>query len=234
MRARPAGPAAPLILLVDDAEDLRTVLTGVLEAAGFRVVTAASGQEALRSVFAERPDLVVLDLGLPDLDGLEVLTRIRDMTDLPVLVLTARSVDWDKLKGFQLGADDYVTKPFSVSELMARVAALLRRVGGTARADAAPFAFGPWRVDPTALTASRSEETAALSRREVEMLALFARERGRIISRRTLLVEVWGMTHVDRIETRTVDMHIAKLRKKLGEDGRRGIETVRGEGYRLS
>ena len=95
MTARQAGPAAPLILLVDDAEDLRTVLTGVLEAAGFRVDTAASGHEALRSVFAGHPDLVVLDLGLPDLDGLEVLTRIRDMTDLPVLVLTARSVNPD-------------------------------------------------------------------------------------------------------------------------------------------
>jgi two-component system response regulator RegX3 len=151
-----------------------------------------------------------------------------------ILLLTARGAEEDVVHGFRCGADDYVTKPFSVAELTARIEALLRRTGGAARTTAGIFEFGAWRIDATLLTASRETDTVPLSRREVDMLALFSHERGRIVSRRTLLVEVWGMANVDRIETRTVDMHIAKLRKKIAADGRGTIETVRGEGYRFT
>ncbi|MGH7899557.1 MAG: response regulator transcription factor, partial [Candidatus Binatia bacterium] len=129
---------------------------------------------------------------------------------------------------------DYVTKPFSVAELMARVEALLRRTAGAAQPPAEPFDLGAWRVDPGARSARSAVATVELTEREVALLALFWRERGRIVSRRRLLAEVWGMRHVEEIRTRTVDVHIAKLRKKLSVDGDDGIETMRGEGYRFS
>jgi DNA-binding response OmpR family regulator len=141
------------------------------------------------------------------------------------------------LEGFRCGADDYVTKPFSVAELLARIDALLRRAGCLASAQLEPFAFGAWGVDPSARTATCKQGTIGLTGREVALLALFARERGRIVSRRRLLVEVWGLQHVEQIHTRTVDMHIAKLRKKIASHAAAGaadaIETVRGEGYRF-
>ena len=149
-------------------------------------------------------------------------------------MLTARGAEEDVVAGFRCGADDYVTKPFSVAELMARIEALLRRAIRPASASHRPFALGPWRVDPESGRALAGDVAVDLSRREIALLALFARERGRIVSRRTLLAEVWELRHVDQIQTRTVDMHVAKLRRKLGwsEDG--PIQTVRGEGYRYT
>jgi two-component system alkaline phosphatase synthesis response regulator PhoP len=138
------------------------------------------------------------------------------------------------LQGFRCGADDYVVKPFSIRELTARVEALLRRDGSLKSAPAAQqaFAFGQWQVDPGLLTARAESNTIDLTRRDVEILRLFAGERGRIVSRRRLLTEVWGYPTPDRVETRSVDMHIAKLRKKLAANDGMLIETVRGEGYR--
>jgi two-component system response regulator RegX3 len=149
-------------------------------------------------------------------------------------MLTARGSEDDVLEGFRAGADDYVTKPFSVAELMARVEALLRRAGRLPRAEETAFTLAAWTVDPAARTAERGEERIELSRLELGVLALLARERGRIVSRRALLREVWGLQHVDGIQTRTVDVHVAKLRKKLGMDESGPIETVRGEGYRFA
>jgi len=219
------------ILVVEDEEAIRSGLCDILTYHGYVPTAVENGNDGLRRALAGSYALVLLDIMLPDVSGFDVCRALRvERPQQAVLMLTARGAEEDVVRGFRCGADDYVTKPFSVSELMARIEAILRRTGGV-RGSAEPFAFGPWRIDPTMLMASRGAQTLALSRREIDMLALFARERDRIVSRRTLLVEVWGMAHVDRIETRTVDMHIAKLRKKMADAT---IETVRGEGYRFA
>jgi DNA-binding response OmpR family regulator len=174
----------------------------------------------------------VLDLMLPGISGFDVCERLRtEHPRLPILMLTARGAEEDILRGFRVGADDYVTKPFSLAELLARVNALLRRAGERAEA-ITPFRVGALEIEPARLVARDGDDEIELTRREVELLALLAEERGRIVSRRTLLREVWRFEHADQLETRTVDMHVAKLRKKLGA-ARDLIETVRGEGYRL-
>jgi DNA-binding response OmpR family regulator len=185
----------------------------------------------LRRALATPYALVLLDVMLPGKSGYEVCRELRAARPAQaILMLTARGAEADVLEGFRCGADDYLTKPFSVAELVARVEALLRRAGAT---PTETFSFGDWRVDPAARAAIRDGRAIELSSREVELLALFARERGRIVSRRRLLVELWGLQHVDGIATRTVDVHIAKLRKKIGAGERDPIETVRGEGYRF-
>jgi two-component system response regulator RegX3 len=223
------------ILVVEDELAIQRGLCDVLAYHGHAPIGVASGDDGLREGLRGGFDLVVLDVMLPGRSGFDVCQELRRSDPkLPILMLTARGAEEDVLRGFRCGSDDYVTKPFSIAELVARVEALLRRADPNGRAVAAPFVFGAWRVDPERLAAERDGEAIELSRREIEILALLVRERGRIVSRRRLLADVWGMGAPERIETRTVDMHIAKLRKKLGEDGRRGIETVRGEGYRLS
>jgi two-component system response regulator RegX3 len=207
----------------------------VLAYHGYEPTGVASGDEGLRQALAGAFDLVVLDLMLPGIGGFAVCRALRAHDPLlPILMLTARGSEEDVLEGFRCGSDDYVTKPFSVSQVVARIEALLRRArrGDSALSDA-PFAFGTWTIEPARLAARRDGAAIELSRRETEILALLVRERGRIVGRRRLLAEVWGFPAPERIETRTVDMHIAKLRRKLGEDGRCGIETVRGEGYRM-
>ena len=224
----------PRILVVEDEPAIQRGLCDVLAYHGYEPAGADSGDEGLRQGLAGGFDLVVLDLMLPGLGGFDVCRALRAHDPrLPILMLTARGAEEDVLEGFRCGSDDYVTKPFSVSQVVARIEALLRRSGRGEPLPAAPFPFGAWRVEPARLVAEREGAAVALSRRELEILALLARERGRIVGRRRLLAEVWGCGAPERIETRTVDMHIAKLRKKLGEDGRRLIETVRGEGYRL-
>jgi DNA-binding response OmpR family regulator len=171
---------------------------------------------------------------LPQLDGFEVCTRLRAAgKEQPVLMLTAKGSEDDVLRGFAVGADDYVTKPFSVRELLARVQVLLRR---TSRVPADTFRAGPFVVDP-ARSSARAEaggqEAVELTAREVRILRLLAEEPGRIVSRRTLLREGWDMNNAEHVETRTVDVHIAKLRKKLAPHGDALVETVRGQGYRL-
>ncbi len=220
------------ILVVEDEEAIRGGLCDVLAFHGYAPVAVESGEEGLESGLSERFDLVILDLMLPGLSGLDVCRALREkIPALPILMLTAKGSEDDVVKGLRCGADDYVTKPFSIRELVARVDALLRRTGAL---DHGAFTFGPWEVDAAGLRASRGARTIDLTRREVALLKIFGRENGRILSRRTLLQEVWGLIHVDEIETRTVDVHIAKLRKKI--DGRGGpsmIETVRGAGYRV-
>jgi DNA-binding response OmpR family regulator len=221
------------ILVVEDETAIRVGLCDVLAYHGHAPDGVDSGEEGLRRALATPYALVLLDVMLPGKSGFDVCRELRAARPAQaILILTARGAETDVLEGFRCGADDYVTKPFSLAELMARVEALLRR-SGTAAVEPAPFAFGDWRVDPVARTAARDAAVVPLSSREVALLALFARERGRIVSRRRLLAEVWGLRHVDGIETRTVDVHIAKLRKKIAAGEREPIETVRGEGYRF-
>ena len=222
------------ILVVEDEVAIQRGLCDVLAYHGYEPTPVGTGEDGLREGLTNGFDLVLLDIMLPGMSGFDVCRELREsLPRLPILMLTARGSEEDVLRGFREGSDDYLTKPFSISELLARVEALLRRAGKAAAPAAKPFDFGPWQVDPERLVAERDGEAVELSRRELEMLALFVEESGRIVSRRALLQQVWGFDSPERIETRTVDMHIAKLRKKLGEDGRRLIETVRGEGYRL-
>ena len=222
------------ILVVEDEEAIRRGVCDVMAFHGHLPTGVATGDEGLRQGMDPRFELVILDIMLPGRSGFDVCTELRAARpQLPILMLTARGSEEDVLRGFACGSDDYVTKPFSVAELVARVEALLRRTGKLARANPAPFAVGAWRVDPETLRAEREGESVGLSRLEFDLLALLARESGRIVSRRMLLQEVWGYDTPERVETRTIDVHVANLRKRLGDEGRRRIETVRGEGYRL-
>lgn len=242
------------ILVVEDEEAILRGLCDVLAFQGYAPEGVARGDLGLERALdaAAPPALVVLDVMLPGLSGYDVCERLRaERPQLPILMLTARGGEEDILRGFRSGADDYVTKPFSVAQLVARVDALLRRSGAVHNEEKStiPFAFGHWTVEPELRRATRAApvphpgrdeggqergpEAIELTPRDLELMRFFAEEAGRILSRRRLLTEVWGYPDPDRVETRSVDMHIAKLRKKLGaEDGAR-IETIRGEGYRF-
>ena len=223
------------VLVVEDEAAIRTGLCDVLAFRGYAPTGVATGDDGLREAVSGRHALVLLDVMLPGMSGFDVCRAVRERRpDQPILMLTARGSEDDVLEGFRCGADDYVTKPFSVAELMARVEALLRRAGRLPRTEETPFTLAAWTIDPAARVAARGEDRIELSKLEVGVLALLARERGRIVSRRALLREVWGLQHVDGIQTRTVDVHVAKLRKKLGMDESGPIETVRGEGYRFA
>jgi len=223
------------VLVIEDEAAICNGLCDVLAFHGHTPIGVASGEEGLRQALEGQFAMVVLDVMLPGLSGFDVCRALRaQRPEQPILMLTARGAEADVLEGFRCGADDYVTKPFSIAELMARVGALLRRAGHGAQPAAEPFVFGVWRVDPATRTAVSALGTLVLTAREVDLLALFARERGRIVSRRVLLADVWGLRHVEHIHTRTVDMHMAKLRKKIAAaHSLEVIETVRGAGYRF-
>ena len=222
----------PRILVVEDEENIRSGLCDLLAYHGYRPSGVESGEEGLARGLSESFDLAILDIMLPGLSGLDLCAELRGKgASLPILMLTAKGSEDDIVNGLKAGADDYVTKPFSLRELMARVEALLRRAGKLDRDE--DFSYGPWQIDAEGLRARRGESLVDLTRREVDLLALFRRESGRVVSRRTLLSEVWGLSNVDELETRTVDVHIAKLRKKVDPEGGPSlIETVRGAGYR--
>jgi two-component system, OmpR family, phosphate regulon response regulator PhoB len=220
------------ILVVDDEKDLRSLLEYNLTQAGFQVVTAETGREALERVKETNPDLVVLDLLLPDIPGTEVLKSIKQTSKrpLPVLMLTAKGEEIDRLIGFELGADDYVVKPFSVRELILRVRAVLRRAEpedlGAARLEFREVVVDVERHQ--VLVAGRSVDLTAL---EFRLLTTLLHRRGRVQSRETLLTDVWSLSA--DLATRTVDTHIKRLREKLGVAGAY-VETVRGIGYRFA
>ncbi|HEV2150010.1 MAG TPA: response regulator transcription factor [Longimicrobiaceae bacterium] len=226
------------ILVVEDNENLAFGLSTSLELEGHEVVVAADGPEGLRAAREHRPDLLVLDLMLPGMDGYRVLKTLRDEGDeVPVLILTARGEEADKVLGFRLGADDYVTKPFGLLELLARVQALLRRAGRTAAQTRAPAPeverFGEVEVSPASRSVRRRGEPVALTPKEFDLLLALVRRQGAVASRLELLQEVWG--HRAAVMTRTVDMHVAELRRKLEDDPGepRHILTVWKAGYRL-
>jgi two-component system, OmpR family, phosphate regulon response regulator PhoB len=223
------------ILVVEDERDIAALVAYHLTKEGYRVRTAEGGQEALESAAAEKPDLVLLDLMLPGFSGYEVLQEMRrrpDMVDVPVVVLTARRDEADRVMGLELGADDYVTKPFSPRELVLRVSAVLRRSQAPAVAGGGrSLRVGPVAVDLTALRAEVDGTELELTPTEYRLLVTLLERRGRVQSRQQLLESAWDI-HA-RIETRTVDMHVQRLRAKLGAHGSL-IETVRGFGYRFS
>ena len=217
------------ILVVDDAPNIVELLRLYLEGAGYATVVATDGPAAVELHRRHRPDLVILDVMLPGMDGFEVCRAIRREADTPVLMLTARTDDVDAIVGLELGADDYVTKPFNPRALVARVKAILRRTDGTVRLGR-PIEVGSLRIEPRRREVFVGERGVELRAREFDLLAALARDPGAVLSRGSLLEDVWGTDFVG--ETRTVDVHVSELRKKLGPDGPT-IESVRGVGYRL-
>jgi len=217
------------ILVVDDAPNIVELLRLYLEGAGFATIVVTDGPSAVEAHRKHRPDLVILDVMLPGMDGFEVCRAIRREADTPVLMLTARTDDVDAIVGLELGADDYVTKPFNPRALMARVKAILRRTEATGRGGR-PIEVGSLRIDPRRREVAVGDRVVELPAREFDLLAALARDPGVVLSREDLLEDVWGTDFPG--ETRTVDVHVSELRRKLG-DGGPSIESVRGVGYRL-
>ena len=222
------------VLVVEDEENLLEALRYNLEQEGYGVLTAGDGAAALETARSASPDLVVLDVMLPQLDGLEVCRILRRESDLPILMLTAKGEEIDRVVGLELGADDYVTKPFSMRELMARVRAMLRRPRRSAAGRLAdPLRSGSLAVDVEAHRATLNDEDLKLKPREFELLALFLRNRGRAFTRNQILEQLWGHDYIG--DVRTVDVHVRWLREKIESDpstpGR--IITIRGVGYRF-
>jgi DNA-binding response OmpR family regulator len=220
----------PLVLVVDDEATVRQALERALRLEGFAVATAAGGREALAAVAERPPAVMVLDVTMPDLDGVSVVKRLRaDGVDVPVCILSARDEVTDRVSGLQAGADDYLVKPFAIAELSARLHALLRRRGADG---GAPQVVGDLVVDPRRHVATRAGRELDLTRREFELLETFVRHPGQVLSRDQLLELVWGYATI--VETNVVDVFVGYLRRKLEGDGEpRILHTVRGVGWAL-
>jgi len=223
-----------LILIVDDESDLRTMLSSYLDAEGFDVVEAIDGDQALEQIDSTGPDLVVLDVGLPGMDGFEVLRRVRQVSEVPVIMLTAHAEEVDRIVGLTVGADDYVTKPFSPREVIARISAVLRRTTRTVGVATDEIVkFEGLVVDLARREVRRDREVVDLSALEFDLLAALASAPGRVFTREQLMERVWGWDYFG--VPRLVDVHVANLRKALGDDAAspRFIGTVRGVGYKF-
>jgi len=221
------------VLIVEDEPDIRELVVHHLKREGYQVSVAASGEEALRQVQASPPDLVLLDLMMPAMNGLEVCRRLRQdplTASLPIVMLTAKGDEVDRVLGLELGADDYVVKPFSPKELLARVRAVLRR--SLPAPGASPTTLGALTIDPGTHTVLVGDEVLALTPKEFDLLRALVEARGRVLSREFLLDRVWGYSRASEIESRTVDVHVRRLRVKLGPEGRR-VLTVKSVGYRM-
>ena len=219
------------ILIADDEPSIRDLARLYLEKEGFRVRTAENGSQALALARSEPPALLVLDLMMPEMDGWEVCRRLRAESTLPILMLTARDQDIDKIVALEMGADDYLTKPFNPRELVARVRAILRRTGGGRLSPDQPRRVGRITIDPASREVRLDEETITLRAREFDLLLTLADHTNQVLSRDQLLDLAWGYEYHG--QTRTVDVHVAQLRDRLaGADVE--IETVWGRGYKLS
>jgi two-component system, OmpR family, phosphate regulon response regulator PhoB len=221
------------VLIVEDEPDIRNLVVHHLTRDGFRCRVAASGPEALARVRTATPDLVVLDLMLPEMDGLEVCRRLRAdpaTAAIPIIMLTAKADEVDRVVGLEMGADDYVAKPFSPKELVARVRAVLRRArpGEPGRA----LSVGTVSLDVARHQVAVGDAPVELTPKEFDLLQALLEAAGRVLSREHLLNRVWGYARADEIESRTVDVHVRRLRAKLGDEGRR-IATVKGVGYQV-
>jgi two-component system alkaline phosphatase synthesis response regulator PhoP len=219
------------ILVIDDEPSIVNLVTAYLRPEGYEVYTASDGPSGLKVARAFKPDLVVLDIMLPGIDGLELLSRLRRESGVYVILLTAKTEETDKIVGLSVGADDYVTKPFSPRELVARIKAALRRIqpGAVLGSEGSVLAFKHVRVDIGARQVTVDDHPVELTAIEFDLLKSLAENRGRVMRREQLLENVWGHEYFG--ELRVVDVHLGHIRQKLGSDG--FIATVRGVGYRF-
>jgi len=219
------------ILVIDDEPSIVNLVTAYLKPEGYEVHTAADGPTGLKAARAFKPDLIILDLMLPGMDGIELLSRLRRESEVYVILLTAKTEETDKVVGLSVGADDYVTKPFSPRELTARVKAALRRIqaGAASDSETSVYSFRHLRMDAGARTVSVDEQPVELTAIEFDLLKALVENRGRVLSREQLLEKVWGGEYFG--EQRVVDVHLGHVRQKLG--GEELIATVRGVGYRF-
>ncbi|TFH36955.1 MAG: response regulator transcription factor [Anaerolineales bacterium] len=223
--------AGELILVVDDEVNIVDLARMYLERDGYRVEAAFDGRQALAMFAQLQPALIVLDIMLPEVDGFEVCRQVRGDSDIPIIMLTARDDDIDKIVGLELGADDYLTKPFNPRELVARVKAILRRSERGPRKEATPLHIGDVSIDPASRELRVAGELVALRAKEFDLLLTLIENRGIVLSREQLLDKVWGYDFYG--QTRTVDVHIAHLRKRLSASQEIQIETLTGVGYKL-
>ena len=228
-----SGSVNPRILFIEDESSISEPFSRALTRAGFEPTVAATASAALELAEQVRPDLVLLDLNLPDADGLDVCRELQRRSDMPILILTARGTETDKLIGLGLGADDYVVKPFSGDEVIARIRAILRRADRGEK-PLGPTRVGELEVDPGARRAVFRGEELALSRKEFDLLERLVRDAGRVVTREELMSEIWDVNWFG--STKTLDVHIGWLRRKLGDDpvDSRYIHTVRGVGFRFA
>ncbi len=221
-----------VILVVDDEEEIRVLIRKTLERAGYGVVEAGDGLTALRALYEQRPQLVILDLVMPELDGLEVLDRIREISELPVLILSARALEWERATGLRRGADDYLVKPFAFAELVARVRTLARR---GRLADTTALVEGDLKLDRATRRVTRAGRPVDLTVREFELLEHLLRSRRQVVSREALARDVWKETARTSTLDNVIDVHIARLRRKVdAERPVKLIHTIRGVGFMIS
>ncbi len=229
------GQSGKTILVVDDEENILELIRYNLEKSGYRVLTAGNGSDAMSVLEENSVDLMVLDLMLPDTDGVEICKKVRNSEkydQLPIIMLTAKSEEIDRILGLELGADDYMTKPFSVKELAARVKTVLRRSGSNSSAGKQLLCIKDLELDLTRHEVKVANVPIELTLKEYDLLKILMMNQGKVLSRNYLLDEIWGYDYFG--ETRTVDVHIRNIRKKIGDDGlEEYIETVRGVGYKI-
>jgi len=224
---------SPLVLIVEDEPPMRRFLRAALGSQGFRLAEAGSAAEALALATAEAPELVLLDLGLPDGDGIDLTRRIRGWSRMPIIVLSARGAEADKIEALDAGADDYLTKPFSVNELLARMRVALRHAAQLGQTAEPVVEVGSLRIDLARRLVTRAGQAVHLTPIEFRLLALLARNAGRVLTHRQILLEIWGPGRTQ--ETHYVRVHMASLRRKIESDAARPrvLRTEPGVGYRL-
>ncbi|MEE3227886.1 MAG: response regulator transcription factor [Chloroflexota bacterium] len=223
----------PTILIVEDDDTVREALSAGLESEGYEVILSDNGLDGLKQAKEEGPDLILLDLMLPEMDGLSVCRALRRNSDVPIIMLTARGTEMDKIVGLETGADDYVVKPFSLGELLARIRSLLRRIRNDKQETQMQLTSGNISLDLTSRRVSKDDAEVHLTQKEFNLLAELMRNKGAVLSRDLLLEKVWGYSYVGN--THTVDVHIRWLREKIEVDPSKPVRivTVRGVGYRF-
>jgi DNA-binding response OmpR family regulator len=228
----PAGPSGPSVLLVEDERSIAEPFASALSRSGFRTTVARTGAQAMVLISELNPDVVLLDLSLPDADGRDVCRRLRLESDVPIIMVTASGTVTDRVVGLELGADDYIVKPFATGEVIARIRAVLRRRPG--QPEAQELSVQHLRIDLAARRAWLREDELELTRKEFDLLARLAKDAGRVVTRESLMSDVWDLNWFG--STKTLDVHIAWLRRKLGDDPGepKYIHTVRGVGFRLA